>query len=65
MKQEYGFATITGNDFRGGEFIEFVKGVYYKNAINTINDFWKKFNGQGYFCRQAIKYFKEDGLYEP
>ena len=64
-RQEYGFATITGNDFKGGEFIEFVKGVYYKNAIDTINDFWKKFDGQKYFCDEAIEYFKENGFYEP
>jgi len=66
-RQEYGFAVIVGDDFKGGEYpdLELVKGVYYENAINKINNFWKKYVGENYFDDEYIEYLKKNGFYEP
>jgi hypothetical protein len=66
-RQEYGFAVIVGDDFKSGEYpdLELVKGVYYGNAINKINNFWKKYIGENYFDDEYMEYLKKNGFYEP
>jgi len=51
-RQEYGFAKVINN---GTDFIQAdyplmdTPGVYYKNVIDEINDFWRSFEGRGYW----------------
>ena len=47
-----GFATVTnkGQNFKRGDVpIMNTPGVYYKNVMKEINDFWEDFEGYPYF----------------
>ena len=65
-RQEYGFATVTrhGTDFeqRDEPFMN-TPGVYYKQAIKEINEFWEDFEGYPYFDEDWIKNVKNSGHY--
>jgi hypothetical protein len=66
-RQYYGFANIDGNDFITGEFPSTggYDGVYYRDAIDDLNEFWMNFEGSEYFTIDDIKDVKENGTYEP
>jgi hypothetical protein len=66
-RQYYGFANIEGNDFECGEFPSTFgyKNVYYRDAIDDINEFWVDLEGSEYFTIDDIKDVKKDGTYEP
>jgi len=66
-RQYYGFANIEGNDFITGEYPSTCgyKDVYYRDAIDDLNEFWVNFEGLEYFTIDDIKYVKENGTYEP
>ena len=68
-RQEYGFATVTnkGQNFQRGDVpIMNTPGVYYKNVMKEINDFWEDFEGYRYFENDEeewIKNLKKNGHY--
>ena len=66
-RQSYGFANIEGNDFITSEFPSTggYKNVYYRDAIDEINEFWVNFEGSEYFTIDDITEIKENGTYEP
>ena len=66
-RQYYGFANIEGNDFITGEYPSTggYDGVYYRDAIDDLNEFWMNFEGDSYFLYDDITEIKENGSYEP
>jgi hypothetical protein len=66
-RQYYGFANIEGNDFITGLFPSTggYDGVYYRDAIDDLNEFWVDLEGLEYFTIHDIKHVKENGTYEP
>ena len=66
-RQYYGFANIEGNDFITGEYPSTggYDGVYYRDAIDDLNEFWMNFEGESYFLYDDITEIKENGSYEP
>ena len=70
-RQEYGFAIVELNDFINENFpnikkyLENGKKIYYKKAIDKVNNFWRKYEGQDYFNEDDIEQAKENEYYEP
>jgi hypothetical protein len=70
-RQEYGFAIVEMNDFINKEFpdikkyLENGKEIYYKKAIDKVNNFWRKYEGLDYFNEDDIKEAKENKYYKP
>ena len=67
-RQEYGFATVVENatNFESGEYPRMdTPGVYYQEAVEEINEFWRRFEGQDYFDEDWIERLKERGVYSP
>jgi len=65
-RQEYGFATVisNGTNFKSGEEpIMNTPGVYYKQAMKEINEFWENFDGYTYFGDDWIEDVKQSGHY--
>jgi hypothetical protein len=69
-RQEYGFATVinNGTNFEGGEYPKMTTpGVYYREAMDSIDEFWRGLEGFGYFDNDRdlwIQELKESGNYE-
>jgi len=67
-RQYYGFATVinNGTDFQSGEYPRMdTPGVYYSEAVEEINEFWREFEGQDYFDEDWIERLKDRGVYSP
>jgi hypothetical protein len=65
-RQYYGFATVinNGTDFEGGEYPSmYTPGVYYQEAVEEINEFWRGFEGDDYFDDDWIQRLKDRGVY--
>ena len=53
------------SDFKSDEYpVMDTPGVYYKNAINEINEFWEEFGGQEYFNEDWIQMIIQEMHYE-
>ena len=66
-RPEYGFATVinNGKDFEGGEYPRMdTPGIYYKKAVEDVNKYWNKIEGQDYFDEDWIQRLKNRGVYE-
>jgi hypothetical protein len=55
------------DDFITGEYPSTggYNGVYYRDAIDDLNEFWMNFEGESYFFYNDITEIKENGSYEP